>query len=159
GLLDDAGNPTGGMFGTLVAMMGMLSIVAYVLTMDIFVPIADNSGGIVEMSQQPTSVLKIADILDVVRNITEATTKGFPNGSVVLASFLLFNAYMDEVTTFARVPFKQVDIAIPGVFVGGLLSSMLIFLFSAWACNTDGRTAQDLLIIHFCTVRIFLCLF
>lgn len=52
GLVDEAGNPTGGLFGTAVATMGMLSTAAYVLTMDMFGPIADNAGGIVEMSQQ-----------------------------------------------------------------------------------------------------------
>lgn len=52
GLIDEAGNPTGGLFGTAVATMGMLSTAAYVLTMDMFGPIADNAGGIVEMSQQ-----------------------------------------------------------------------------------------------------------
>ena len=52
GLVDELGNPTGGLFGTAVATMGMLSTAAYVLTMDMFGPIADNAGGIVEMSQQ-----------------------------------------------------------------------------------------------------------
>ncbi|KAL7180675.1 hypothetical protein ACSBR1_043794 [Camellia fascicularis] len=143
GLVDDAGNPTGGLFGTAVATMGMLSTAAYVLTMDMFGPIADNAGGIVEMSQQPESVRAITDVLDAVGNTTKATTKGFAIGSAALASFLLFSAYMDEVATFAHVPFNQVDIAIPEVFVGGLLGSMLIFLFSAWACAAVGRTAQE----------------
>lgn len=52
GLVDESGNPTGGLFGTAVATMGMLSTAAYVLTMDMFGPIADNAGGIVEMSRQ-----------------------------------------------------------------------------------------------------------
>ncbi|KAG6760611.1 hypothetical protein POTOM_037134 [Populus tomentosa] len=143
GLMDEAGNPTGGLFGTAVATMGMLSTAAYVLTMDMFGPIADNAGGIVEMSQQPESVREITDVLDAVGNTTKATTKGFAIGSAALASFLLFSAYMDEVATFAREPFTQVDIAIPEVFVGGLLGSMLIFLFSAWACSAVGRTAQE----------------
>ncbi|CAA3002407.1 pyrophosphate-energized membrane proton pump 3 [Olea europaea subsp. europaea] len=143
GLVDESGNPTGGLFGTAVATMGMLSTAAYVLTMDMFGPIADNAGGIVEMSQQPESVREITDVLDAVGNTTKATTKGFAIGSAALASFLLFSAYMDEVATFAHVPFNQVDIAIPEVFVGGLLGSMLIFLFSAWACSAVGRTAQE----------------
>ncbi|XP_057504986.1 pyrophosphate-energized membrane proton pump 2 isoform X1 [Actinidia eriantha] len=143
GLVDDDGNPTGGLFGTAVATMGMLSTAAYVLTMDMFGPIADNAGGIVEMSQQPESVREITDVLDAVGNTTKATTKGFAIGSAALASFLLFSAYMDEVAAFAHVPFNQVDIAIPEVFVGGLLGSMLIFLFSAWACAAVGRTAQE----------------
>ncbi|XP_072987741.1 pyrophosphate-energized membrane proton pump 3 [Typha latifolia] len=143
GLVDDTGNPTGGLFGTAVATMGMLSTAAYVLTMDMFGPIADNAGGIVEMSQQPESVREITDLLDAVGNTTKATTKGFAIGSAALASFLLFSAYMDEVSSFSHIPFKQVDIAVPEIFVGGLLGSMLIFLFSAWACSAVGRTAQE----------------
>ncbi|OVA19277.1 Pyrophosphate-energised proton pump [Macleaya cordata] len=143
GLVDESGIPIGGLFGTAVATMGMLSTAAYVLTMDMFGPIADNAGGIVEMSQQPESVREITDVLDAVGNTTKATTKGFAIGSAALASFLLFSAYMDEVASFANTPFKQVDIAIPEVFVGGLLGSMLIFLFSAWACSAVGRTAQE----------------
>ncbi|KAK6911181.1 Pyrophosphate-energised proton pump [Dillenia turbinata] len=144
GLVDEAGNPMGGLFGTAVATMGMLSTAAYVLAMDMFGPIADNAGGIVEMSLQPESVREITDVLDAVGNTTKATTKGFAIGSAALASFLLFSAYMDEVAAFALVPFNQVDIAIPEVFVGGLLGSMLIFLFSAWACSAVGRTAQEI---------------
>lgn len=143
GLVDEAGHPTGGLFGTAVATMGMLSTAAYVLTMDMFGPIADNAGGIVEMSQQPESVREITDVLDAVGNTTKATTKGFAIGSAALASFLLFSAYMDEVSSFSHIPFKEVDIAIPEVFVGGLLGSMLIFVFSAWACAAVGRTAQE----------------
>ncbi|XP_042504014.1 pyrophosphate-energized membrane proton pump 3 [Macadamia integrifolia] len=143
GLVDETGNPTGGLFGTAVATMGMLSTAAYVLTMDMFGPIADNAGGIVEMSEQPESVREITDVLDAVGNTTKATTKGFAIGSAGLAAFLLFSAYMDEVATFAHMPFREVDIAIPEVFVGGLLGSMLIFLFSAWACSAVGRTAQE----------------
>ncbi|XP_011095293.1 pyrophosphate-energized membrane proton pump 3 [Sesamum indicum] len=143
GLVDESGSPTGGLFGTAVATMGMLSTAAYVLTMDMFGPIADNAGGIVEMSQQPESVREITDVLDAVGNTTKATTKGFAIGSAALASFLLFSAYMDEVASFAHVAFNQVDIAIPEVFIGGLLGSMLIYLFSAWACAAVGRSAQE----------------
>eukprot|EP00250_Pteridium_aquilinum_P024245 c2872_g1_i2 orf=637-3051(-) len=143
GLVDTQGIPTGGLFGTAVATMGMLSTAAYVLTMDMFGPIADNAGGIAEMSQQPDNVREITDLLDAVGNTTKATTKGFAIGSAALASFLLFSAYMDEVAHFASVTFNQVDIAVPEVFIGGLLGSMLIYLFSAWACVAVGRTAQE----------------
>jgi H+-translocating diphosphatase len=132
-----------GLFGTAVATMGMLSTAAYVLTMDIFGPIADNAGGIVEMSQQPESVRDVTDLLDAVGNTTKATTKGYAIGSAGLASFLLFTAYLDEVSTFTGEPFNKVDIAIPEVFVGGLLGAALVFLFSSWACAAVGSTAQE----------------
>lgn len=135
-----------GLFGTAVATMGMLSTAAYVLTMDIFGPIADNAGGIAEMSQQPESVRDVTDLLDAVGNTTKATTKGYAVGSAGLASFLLFSAYMDEVSAFTSVTFDQVDIAIPEVFVGGLLGAMLIFLFSSWTCAAVGSTAQDVVV-------------
>ena len=144
GLTDKStGEPTGGLFGTAVATMGMLSTAAYVLTMDVFGPIADNAGGIVEMSDQPKSVRECTDALDAVGNTTKATTKGYAIGSAALASFLLFSAYMDEVEAFTGKPFKQVDIAVPEVFVAGLLGSMIVYLFTAFACTAVGRSAQE----------------
>ena len=144
GLTDKStGEPTGGLFGTAVATMGMLSTAAYVLTMDVFGPIADNAGGIVEMSDQPESVRECTDALDAVGNTTKATTKGYAIGSAALASFLLFSAYMDEVEAFTGKPFKQVDIAVPEVFVAGLLGSIIVYLFTAFACTAVGRYAQE----------------
>lgn len=143
GITNADGQPIGGLFGTAVATMGMLSTAAYVLTMDVFGPIADNAGGIVEMSDQPDSVRDICDELDAVGNTTKATTKGYAIGSAALASFLLFSAYMDEVTAFTGKPFNQVDIAIPEVFIGGLLGSALVYLFSAWSITAVGRSAQE----------------
>eukprot|EP00239_Pterosperma_sp_CCMP1384_P002465 CAMPEP_0197850278 /NCGR_PEP_ID=MMETSP1438-20131217/14870_1 /TAXON_ID=1461541 /ORGANISM="Pterosperma sp., Strain CCMP1384" /LENGTH=800 /DNA_ID=CAMNT_0043463359 /DNA_START=265 /DNA_END=2667 /DNA_ORIENTATION=+ len=142
GIEDANGVPIGGLFGTAVATMGMLSTAAYVLTMDVFGPIADNAGGIVEMSSQPENVREITDLLDAVGNTTKATTKGYAIGSAALASFLLFSAYMDEVSSFTGIPFKEVDIAIPEVWIGGLIGSMLVFLFSSLACSAVGRSAQ-----------------
>lgn len=135
-----------GLFGTAVGTMGMLSTAAYVLSMDIFGPIADNAGGIAEMSQQPESVREVTDLLDAVGNTTKATTKGYAVGSAGLASFLLFSAYMDEVSAFTSVPFNQVDIAVPEVFIGGMLGAMLVFLFSSWTCAAVGSTAQDVVV-------------
>ena len=147
GLVDAAtGDAIGGLFGTAVATMGMLSTAAYVLTMDVFGPIADNAGGIVEMSDQPESVRDVTDALDAVGNTTKATTKGYAIGSAALASFLLFSAFMDEVEAFTGKPFQTVDIAVPEVFVGGLLGSTLVYLFTSFACAAVGRSAQEVVV-------------
>jgi inorganic pyrophosphatase len=147
GLVDAETNEAiGGLFGTAVATMGMLSTAAYVLTMDVFGPIADNAGGIVEMSDQPESVRDVTDALDAVGNTTKATTKGYAIGSAALASFLLFSAFMDEVQAFTGKPFDVVDIAVPEVFVAGLLGSMLVYLFTSYACAAVGRSAQEVVV-------------
>merc|ERR1719238_1554900 len=113
----------GGIFGTAVATLGMLSTAVFILAMDVFGPIADNAGGIVEMSHQPEAVRDITDRLDAVGNVTKANTKGYAVGSAALACFLLFSA-------FSGLKFKSVDIAQPEVFIGGLLGSCLVMVFS-----------------------------
>ena len=91
------GNVNPGLFGTAVATMGMLTTVAYILSMDTFGPITDNAGGIAEFAQAPEEVRHITDVLDGVGNTTKALTKGYAVGSAALAAFLLFSAYLDEV--------------------------------------------------------------
>ncbi|MFA5821126.1 MAG: sodium-translocating pyrophosphatase [Candidatus Gracilibacteria bacterium] len=125
----------GGLYGTAVATMGMLSTAAYILAMDTFGPITDNAGGIVEMSKSPEEVRKRTDRLDSVGNTTKALTKGYAVGSAALAAFLLFSAYMEE------VKLDSIDLAKPIVFVGGLIGAVLIFIFSAFAIRAVGRAA------------------
>lgn len=136
----NSGLENAGLFGTAVATMGMLGTAAYILAMDTFGPIADNAGGIIEMSQQPEEVRKKTDRLDAVGNTTKALTKGYAIGSAALAAFLLFSAYLDELKNFGK-PLTAVDIAKPQVFIGGLLGAMLIFLFSALAIRAVGKAA------------------
>src|SRR5215831_10454801 len=134
-------NPLGaGLFGTAVATMGMLGTAAYILAMDTFGPIADNAGGIIEMSQQPEEIRRKTDRLDAVGNTTKALTKGYAIGSAALAAFLLFAAYMDEVRAY-HFQLNAVDISKPQVFVGGLLGAMLVFLFAALATRAVGTAA------------------
>jgi len=135
-----SGLPEAGLFGTAVATMGMLSTAAYVLAMDTFGPIADNSGGIIEMSGQTEEVRHKADQLDSAGNTTKALTKGYAIGSAALAAFLLFSAYMDEVRSYG-VSLTHVDIAKPSVFVAALLGGMLVFLFTSMTIRAVGKAA------------------
>jgi K(+)-stimulated pyrophosphate-energized sodium pump len=141
GVTDAQGHPIGGLYGTALATMGMLSTCAYILAMDTFGPITDNAGGIIEMSQSDDEVRKKTDRLDAVGNTTKALTKGYAIGSAALAAFLLFSAYMDEVTILTGQVFDVVNLAKIHVFVGGLLGAMLVFLFSALAIRAVGRAA------------------
>lgn len=97
GIKSSDGKLLAGLYATAVATMGMFASGVYVLSMSGFGPIADNAGGIVEMSEQDKSVRDITDRLDAVGNVTKANTKGYSVGSASLASFLLFSAYLDEV--------------------------------------------------------------
>jgi len=135
--------PLSGLFGTAAATMGMLGTAVFVLSMNNFGPIADNAGGIVEMSLQPDSVRVITDKLDAVGNVTKAATKGYAVGGSALACFILFRAYLDEVSEMTGVPMEVVDIAKVDVLVGGLLGMMMIFLFVGWAMKAVGTTAQE----------------
>jgi K(+)-stimulated pyrophosphate-energized sodium pump len=136
-----SGVPNGGLYGTAIATMGMLATAAYILAMDTFGPITDNAGGIVEMSHAPAEIRKNTDRLDAVGNTTKALTKGYAIGSAALAAFLLFAAYMDEVTTLTGQVFAVVDIAKVTVFAGAMLGAMLVFLFSSLAIRAVGKTA------------------
>jgi len=144
-----SGIPSGGIYATAVATIGMLSTCAYVLAMDTFGPIADNAGGIVEMSQAPESVRNRMDKLDAAGNTTKALTKGYAIGSAALAVFLLFNAYMSEIsnllTQAGRSAFSVVNLASVPVFVGALLGAMLVFLFASFAIRAVSKTAQSVI--------------
>jgi K(+)-stimulated pyrophosphate-energized sodium pump len=109
--------------------------------MDTFGPITDNAGGIIEMSGAAEEVRRRTDQLDAVGNTTKALTKGYAIGSAALAAFLLFSAYMDEVSALMGQLFAVVNLAQVDVFVGGLMGAMLVFLFSALALRAVGRTA------------------
>ncbi len=141
GIIDSKGVPIGGLYGTAIATMGMFSSGVYVLSMSGFGPIADNAGGIVEMSGQDKAVRDITDRLDAVGNVTKANTKGYSVGSASLACFLLFSAYLDEVEMLTGTTFRVIDIAVPEIYVGGLLGSMTVFIFSSWAIAAVGEAA------------------
>merc|ERR1719362_2455879 len=135
-----------GLLGTAVATMGMLSNAVYILSMNNFGPIADNAGGVAEMSMQPEHVRDVTDRLDAAGNVTKAVTKGYSIGSASMACFLLFGAFMDEFSEFAGIPFTSVDIATPEVLIGGLVGSMIIFYFTGLAISAVGRTAHEVVL-------------
>jgi len=145
GIVDSHGHKIGGLFGTAIATMGMFTTGVYVLSMSGFGPIADNAGGIAEMSEQPQAVRNITDRLDAVGNVTKANAKGYSVGSASLACFLLFSAFLDEVNFISPIKVKVVDITMPEVFIGGILGSMCVFVFSAWAISAVGNAAQDVI--------------
>ncbi len=143
----------GGIYGTAVATMGMLMTCAYILSMDTFGPITDNAGGINEMAHAPEDARRITDALDAVGNTTKALTKGYAVASAALAAFLLFSAYLDKVTQVMRtrpgVPanytFNTVNLANVDVFVGALLGTMLVYLFSSLAIRAVQRAASAII--------------
>ncbi|MFH0770808.1 MAG: sodium-translocating pyrophosphatase [Candidatus Peregrinibacteria bacterium] len=125
----------GGLYGTAVATMGMLTMVGYVLAMDMFGPITDNAGGIVEMSKAPEEMRTVTDELDATGNTTKALTKGYAVGSAALAAFLLFSAFLEE----AGLP--GVDLSKVPVFVGAFVGAMVVFFFTSLAIRAVGRAA------------------
>src|SRR3989449_3840041 len=141
--------PAAGLYGTAIATMGRLSTAAYILAMDTFGPITDNAGGIIEMSGAPEDVRKRTDRLDSVGNTTKALTKGYAIGSAALAAFLLFSAYLEDVTKLVREKtgdplyvFSHVDIAKVPVFIAALIGAALVFLFSAFAIRSEEHTSE-----------------
>jgi K(+)-stimulated pyrophosphate-energized sodium pump len=140
-----SGLPHGGIYGTAVSTMGMLMTCAFILAMDTFGPITDNAGGITEMSHSPEESRRITDALDAVGNTTKALTKGYAIGSAALAAFLLFSAYLDKVAEVTGKPFEVVNLANVNVFVGALLGTMLVFLFSSLAIRAVGRAASKII--------------
>jgi K(+)-stimulated pyrophosphate-energized sodium pump len=140
-----SGLANAGLFGTAVATMGMLGTAAYILAMDTFGPITDNAGGIIEMSHQPDAVRVRTDRLDAVGNTTKALTKGYAVGSAALAAFLLFGAYMDEVRNYLPEFSSVINLNKPEVFVGAMIGSVLVYLFSAMAINAVGGAANSII--------------
>jgi K(+)-stimulated pyrophosphate-energized sodium pump len=132
---EQTGIEHGGLYGTAVATMGMLTTVGYILAMDMYGPITDNAGGIVEMSDAPEKTRNVTDELDATGNTTKALTKGYAVGSAALAAFLLFSAYLEE----SKI--SVVDLAKVPVFVGALIGGMIVFLFASLAIRAVGKAA------------------
>ncbi|MCQ2086233.1 MAG: sodium-translocating pyrophosphatase [archaeon] len=142
------GNPILGLYGTAIATVSMLSTSAFILAEDTFGPIADNAGGIVEMSNQSEETRNRTDKLDSVGNTTKALTKGYAMSSAALAAFLLFAAYFEIVGEYNNTSIsdemKHVVIGDPLIFAGGLVGAALVFFFAALAIRAVGTAAGEM---------------
>jgi len=125
-----------GLYGVAIAAAGMMSTTAMQLAIDAFGPIADNAGGIAEMSQLPEEVRHRTDILDAVGNTTAATGKGFAIASAALTSLALFAAFVG-VAGIDHIDIFKADV-LAGLFVGG----MIPYIFSALCISAVGRAAM-----------------
>ncbi|MBV6494983.1 MAG: sodium-translocating pyrophosphatase [Acidobacteria bacterium ACB1] len=127
-----------GLYGVAIAAAGMMATTAMQLAIDAFGPIADNAGGIAEMSQLPPEVRERTDNLDAVGNTTAATGKGFAIASAALTSLALFAAFV------GIAGIDRIDIYKANVLAGLFIGSMIPFIFSALCIQAVGRAAMDM---------------
>ena len=141
------GGVEGGIFGTAIASVGLLSLAGVVISLDSYGPVSDNANGLVEMTSME-DVREVTDALDAIGNTFKATTKGYAIASAGLAALILFIGFIYEVVERMGVSltqaFSELMVIDPRIIIGALVGVALVYFFSSRTLASVGKAAGEL---------------